>query len=70
MLLRIGMLLVVTGLAFIGMTWLEPVGPLLIILGAGCAAITLEARLDLMEWKPAPVGETDGSEAGDQPRAA
>jgi hypothetical protein len=67
MLLRIGVMLVITGLAFIGMTWLEPVGPLLIILGAACAAVTLEARLDIQDWQRAAAEVPVEAE---QPRAA
>jgi hypothetical protein len=49
MVLRFGVLLVMTGVAFLAMGWLEPAGPLLIILGATCWATALEAALDLMD---------------------
>jgi len=71
MLLRIGALLVVTGLAFIGMAWLEPVGPLLVILGAGCCAVALEAALDITDWEQAAARElAAGPEPSDRSRAA
>lgn len=46
MLLRIGVLSVITGAVLIAMTWLDPIGPLMIIVGSGCCAVALESGLD------------------------
>ncbi|HEY3187584.1 MAG TPA: hypothetical protein VGJ70_08920, partial [Solirubrobacteraceae bacterium] len=40
-----GLLLVVTGLAFILMGWLGAGAPMLMIVGSGCAAIGFESQL-------------------------
>ena len=51
MLLRVGIMFMVTGIAFIAMGWLDPVGPLLIIFGSALAAVALEARLNIQDWE-------------------
>jgi len=45
MLVRVGLLLVATGLTFILVGWLGVVGPFLMIVGSGCAAIAFENQL-------------------------
>jgi hypothetical protein len=42
MLLRVGLLLVVTGLTFVVVGWLGAIGPALMIIGSGCAAVAFE----------------------------
>jgi hypothetical protein len=58
MLLRFAFLFLVTGAAFLGMGWLDPAGPLLLVAGAACAAILLEHWVDAepaqTESVPAP----------------
>ncbi len=51
MLLRVGVMFCITGLTFIGMGWLGAIGPLLVILGAGCSATALETRLNIEDWQ-------------------
>jgi hypothetical protein len=46
---RVGLLLVVTGLTFIMFGWLGLVGPLLLIIGSGCAAMAFESQLAAAE---------------------
>ena len=45
MLMRVGLLLVVTGLTFIMVGWLGVLGPALMIIGSGCAAVAFEGQL-------------------------
>jgi hypothetical protein len=46
MLLRFAFLFLVTGAALLGMGWLDPAGPLMLVAGAACAAIRLEPWVD------------------------
>ena len=46
MLLRVGLLSMITGAVFIAMAWLDPMGPLAIFLGSVCCAVALESRLE------------------------
>ena len=52
---RVSFLLVVTGAVFLAMAWADPIGPLMMLAGAGCAAIVLEAQLDRAPAQPDPV---------------
>ena len=58
MLLRIGLLSMITGAVFIAMAWLDPMGPLAILLGSACCAVALESRLDIEDWQSAAVPVT------------
>jgi hypothetical protein len=57
MLLRVGLLTLVTGAVFVAMAWLDPAGPLAIIIGSGCCAVALEAKLDVDDLR-APLPRT------------
>jgi len=46
MLLRVGVLSIITGAVFIALAWLDPMGPIAIIFGSGCCAVALESGLD------------------------
>jgi hypothetical protein len=68
MLARVGLLLVVTGLTFIVLGWLDVVGPFLMIIGSGCAAISFERALGPAvqpEINPAVV--VDAAVSGEHP---
>lgn len=47
---------IVTGIAFLAMAWLEPAGPLFILVGAGLCAVAAEGWLDrageAADWTP------------------
>jgi hypothetical protein len=47
-----------TGAVFIAMAWLDPLGPLAIIMGSGCCAVALESRLDLDDWPRPAVAQS------------
>jgi hypothetical protein len=66
---RVGVLLVVTGIAFILMGWLGAVGPLVVLIGSGCAAIGLEHQLSAADGER-PVVTGGDAHAGDVTRAA
>jgi hypothetical protein len=51
MLLRVGLLSMITGAVFIAMAWLDPTGPLAILLGSASCAVALESRLDAEDWQ-------------------
>jgi O-antigen ligase len=55
-LMRVGLLLVVTGLTFILMGWIVPVAPFLMIIGSGCAAVAFENQLAATEGAAADLG--------------
>jgi hypothetical protein len=55
---RLSILLVITGAALLGMGWVDPLGPLLLLAGAGCAAIVLEDGLDRAPAQPDRVAPT------------
>lgn len=57
MLLRVGVLSIITGAVFIAMAWLDPMGPIAIIFGSGCCAVALEAGLDAAEEAVTAVDE-------------
>ena len=65
MLLRVGALNMLTGAVFMAMAWLDPLGPLAIILGSGCCAVALETKLGINDWQqlpapqPAPVVDVE-----------
>ena len=46
-LFRISVSTIITGLAFLAMGWIDPAGPLLMVVGALLGALDLERRLDL-----------------------
>ncbi len=50
MLLRVGIMLLVTGAALLSMGWFDPFGPLVMIFGSCCGAIALESLLDVEPW--------------------
>jgi hypothetical protein len=50
MLLRVGIMLIVTGAAVLAMGWLDPFGPLVMIFGSCCGAVALESRYDVEPW--------------------
>jgi hypothetical protein len=52
MLMRVGLLLLVTGLTFIVIGWLGAIGPALMIIGSGCAAIAFEQVLAGEQARP------------------
>ena len=66
---RVGVLLVVTGMAFILMGWLGAVGPFVVLVGSGCAAIALEQQLSAADGEQ-PVVAGGDTNAGDVTRAA
>jgi hypothetical protein len=66
MLLRVGLMTMLTGAVFIAMAWLDPAGPLAIILGSGCCAVALEAKLDM----DAPVPHALPSDVDETARGA
>ena len=68
MLLRVGAMTMITGCVFMVMSWLDPFGPLVMILGASCGAIALEARWDLEPDRTPvrPSGATDEAERLDR----
>ena len=47
--LRIAVLTIITGLAFLAMEWLDPAGPIFMVMGALLGALDLERRLDIDE---------------------
>jgi hypothetical protein len=57
MLLRVGALNMLTGAVFMAMAWLDPLGPLAIILGSGCCAVALESKLGIDDWQRLPVAQ-------------
>jgi len=68
MLARVGFLLVFTGMAFILMGWLGAVGPFVVLIGSGCAAIAFEHELNADGERPV-VTASEGN-ASDATRAA
>ena len=58
MLLRVGALNMLTGAVFMAMAWLDPLGPLAIILGSGCCAVALETKLGINDWQQLPAAQS------------
>ncbi len=64
MLLRVGIMLLVTGAALLSMGWFDPFGPLVMIFGSCCGAIALESLLDVEPWNAEATPEVDVAESG------
>jgi hypothetical protein len=66
MLVRVGLLLVATGFTFILVGWLGAVGPFLMIIGSGCAAIAFERELGpAVEQETDPTAIVDAAVSGE-----
>jgi hypothetical protein len=64
MLLRVGIMLLVTGAALLAMGWFDPFGPLVMIFGSCCGAVALESLLDVEPWNGEATPEVDVAETG------
>jgi hypothetical protein len=69
MLMRVGLLLVVTGLTFILVGWLGVIGPAMMIVGSGCAAVAVDGQFarDAAGNTELGAAAVDPTIRGDQP---
>ena len=51
---RIAVATIVTGLAFLAMGWIDPAGPIFMVVGALLGALDVERRLDLEPQRSEP----------------
>lgn len=59
MVIRVGAVTVVAGITMLAMAWLDPLGPLLVIVGAITAAIGLDELLHITASETALDAEAD-----------